>query len=186
MALRRWRRRPACSAKAPRKPASGPVPAWAWPRGRQPVGNRSDVDAIHIGAVAYRLATGWPVIRLEGACGRPGETEKVSYPANGVEASAGRVADEKPRFSRLKSKVQSPKTNAPASASGLCSPAGAVRDGVFFDVEANFRRGRLRWGRRRVQNLGEENLSRARWSQFATTSAFSSSLSPKVENNVDF
>jgi hypothetical protein len=52
MALRRWCRRPECSAKAPRKPASGPVPAWAWPRGRQPLGNRSDVDRIHIGPVA--------------------------------------------------------------------------------------------------------------------------------------
>ena len=29
MARRRWRRRPECSAKAPRKPASGPVPALA-------------------------------------------------------------------------------------------------------------------------------------------------------------
>ena len=30
--------------------------------------------------------------------------------------------------------------------SGLCSPAGAVRDGVFFDVEADFGFGRGRWG----------------------------------------
>src|SRR5664279_2611525 len=60
--------------KAPRKPASGPVPAWAWPRCRQPLGNRSDVDRIHIGGVAYQLATGWPVIRLEEACGRPGDS----------------------------------------------------------------------------------------------------------------
>jgi hypothetical protein len=26
------------------------------------------VDPIHTGVVAYQLATGWPVIRLEGAC----------------------------------------------------------------------------------------------------------------------
>ena len=35
---------------------------------------------------------------------------------------------------------------------GLCSPAGAVRDGVFFDVEANFR---LRWLRRGLQQGAE-------------------------------
>ena len=43
--------------------------AWAWPRGRQPLGNHSDVDRIHIGVVAYQLATGWLVIRLEGPAG---------------------------------------------------------------------------------------------------------------------
>ena len=48
------------------RPGSGQVQAWAWPRGRQPLGNRSDVDRFHIGAVAYPLATGWPVTRLEG------------------------------------------------------------------------------------------------------------------------
>ncbi|MCX6924433.1 MAG: hypothetical protein NT154_14645, partial [Verrucomicrobia bacterium] len=37
------------------------------PTGRQPLGNHSDVDPIHIGVVAYPLASGWPVIRLEGA-----------------------------------------------------------------------------------------------------------------------
>ena len=80
------------------------------------------------------------------------ELADVLKAGNGVEASAARVADEKPRVSRLKPKVQSPKANAPASASGLCSPAGAVRDGVFFDVEANFR---LRWLRSRLQQGAE-------------------------------
>ena len=37
---------------------------------------------------------------------------------------------------------------------GLCSLTGAIRDGVFFDVEANFR---LRWLRRGRQQ-GAERL----------------------------
>ena len=37
--------------------ALSPLQAYYWPRGRQLVGNRSDVDAIHIGAVAYQLPT---------------------------------------------------------------------------------------------------------------------------------
>ncbi len=44
---------PACC-----RPGSGQVQAWAWPSGRQPLGNHSDVDPIHIGVVAYPLATG--------------------------------------------------------------------------------------------------------------------------------
>ena len=35
---------------------------------------------------------------------------------------------------------------------GFSSPAGAIKDGVFFDVEANFR---LRWLRRRLQQGAE-------------------------------
>ena len=46
------------AAPARCRPGSGPVQAWGWPRGRQPLGNHSDVDRIHIGVVAYQLATG--------------------------------------------------------------------------------------------------------------------------------
>jgi len=42
------------------RPPSSPLQACYWPTGRQLVGNRSDVDRIHIGAVAYQLPTGWP------------------------------------------------------------------------------------------------------------------------------
>ena len=56
----------------PDRPAAGLAEARSKPGPGQEVGNHSDVDPIHIGVVAYQLATGWPVIRLEGACGRPG------------------------------------------------------------------------------------------------------------------
>jgi hypothetical protein len=36
---------------------------------------------------------------------------------------------------------------------GLCSPASAIRNGVFFDVEADFGFGRRRWGRRIMKNV---------------------------------
>src|ERR1019366_6530575 len=45
------------------RPPSGPLQAHYWPTSSQPLGNHSDVDRIHIGVVAYQLATGWPVIR---------------------------------------------------------------------------------------------------------------------------
>ena len=38
---------------------------------------------------------------------------------------------------------------------GLCSLTGAVRDGVFFDVETDFGFGRQRWGREERPELLE-------------------------------
>ncbi len=46
------------------RPPSGPLQAYYWPTGSQPVANRSDVDRIHIGPVGYRLATGWLPVGL--------------------------------------------------------------------------------------------------------------------------
>ena len=39
------------------RPPSSPLEAYYWPTSSQLVGNHSDVDPIHIGVVAYRLAT---------------------------------------------------------------------------------------------------------------------------------
>jgi len=46
-----------CLAPSPSKPPSGPLQAYYWLTGRQLVGNRSDVDRIHIGPLAYQLPT---------------------------------------------------------------------------------------------------------------------------------
>jgi hypothetical protein len=42
----------------PHRPAAGLAQAKSKPGHSQPVGNHSDVDRIHIGVVAYQLATG--------------------------------------------------------------------------------------------------------------------------------
>jgi hypothetical protein len=56
---------------------------------------------------------------------------------------------------------------------GLCSPVGAVRDGVFFDVEANFRLRWLRRGLRRMQKVecGMQNFTVARKAERILTNA---------------
>ncbi len=59
MARRRWRRRTECSAKAPRKPASGPVQARARPTGGQLVANRWPTGPMWMRSTSDRLATGW-------------------------------------------------------------------------------------------------------------------------------
>ena len=95
------------------RPPSSPLQAYYWPTSRQPVGNQSDVDPIHIGLVA------------PGGCGRlpvrtPLRTVLESFPSYGSCLSnrcpcCGHLAATRTTF-RL-----------PARYAGVAAPLGVLR-----------------------------------------------------------